>query len=195
MTRLSREEAEALLVFYANGSLDSEERDLVTDALEGDAALRHELFQINEMRNQMQAAEPANPGETAFYRLMKDVEKTPQESAETTSEPSSSRVSVLRVVLVVAVVAMLAQGAILWRGLSNGFDLASGSPQADLIVAFRPDAKENEIRELLLDLDLQIVSGPSSLGLYRLAGENPGMAVEALQSNPKVVESAENANE
>lgn len=195
MTRLSREEAEALLVFYANGSLDDVERGLVSDALETDVELQRELRMVLEMRSEMQASAPVSPGETAFYRLMKDVDRVPQDPTVIAIRQRGKRVSVLQAVLALAVVAMLAQGVILWQGLTGGFDLAAGSSRADLIVAFHPDAQESDIRTLLLDLDLQIVAGPSSLGLYRLTSDDPAAAIQVLQTQVNVVESAENANE
>lgn len=59
-----------------------------------------------------------------------------------------------------------------------GFGLASAMPEgaladADFTVAFNPDATEAEIRELLLSNGLEIVEGPSVLGLYGLVALDP----------------------
>lgn len=195
MTQISRQEAEALLVFYANGSLIGQERDLVEQALESDAELREELNMIAKLRAEMQSAEPANPGDTAYYRLMKEVEKTPQDVPPKTGAVAKGRISLSRAVLVLAMLALLVQSFVLWGMRDAEFSLASGGEGAELTVAFRPDASEAAIRSLLLELDLQIVSGPSSLGLYRLSSENPDQSVDALRVRSDVVESAENAND
>lgn len=197
MNKLTREETEALLVFYANDSLVGEERESVESALEQDAGLRGELALLRKLRAEMQAVKIRGAGEPAYFKLMKAIEQTPQDHSDPVgSAPVAGPTGWRRAAMVAALVVIAIQAAVLWRGGSDGeFGLASSGSSASLIVAFRPDAYESDIRNLLLDLELQIVSGPSSLGLYRLSGADPDLAVRALTAHPDIVESAENAND
>ena len=100
--------------------------------------------------------------------------------------------NLMNLALAASLAALLVQGVIFWRG-DIGVGLASGGSKGTITVAFQPDATEREIRDLLTELDLQIVSGPSSLGLYRLKGDGSATALQALMSRGNIVESAENA--
>jgi len=60
-------------------------------------------------------------------------------------------------------------------------------------VVFQPSASEAAIRELLLENKAQIVSGPSSIGIYEISFENEDgltAGLERLKQAPEIVESA-----
>src|SRR5690606_33504609 len=71
----------------------------------------------------------------------------------------------------VAVAALLGQ-TFLPRGAGapegGGYVLAGAEQPGALVVSFAPDAAEARLRDLLVGADLEIVAGPSALGLYRL---------------------------
>ena len=195
MNQMSRDEIEALLVFYANGTLDGDERDAVEAALEGDSTLRADLQHLIDFRAEMQSTALRDPGDLAFKKLMNEVDQTPQNNAADIPSSNSPKWPVSRWVAVAAVLALAVQTIVFWQSTTTGYELASGDNRSDVIVAFQPAATENDIRILLLELDLEIVSGPSSLGLYGLSSEQPAFAVDALTANPDVVESAQHAND
>lgn len=189
------DETRALLPFFVNGTLDEDERRVVLAALEADAGLREEARLLSSLRQDMQDAPLPHPGDTAFARLMKEVARTPQDPSPASEEQPQSpsrRGLGLRLALVAAVLVLALQSVTLWQN-RDGIRLASGDTADELIIAFQPDATERDIRDLLLELDLQIVSGPSSLGLYRVRSAAPEDDVAALSARQDIVESAENA--
>jgi hypothetical protein len=71
---------------------------------------------------------------------------------------------------------------------------AIAAPGGVLSVAFAPDATEAAIRALLLEQGLEIVAGPSALGLYVLRADDPEAARAALLAATGLVESADPAD-
>lgn len=188
-------ELQGLLPFYVNGTLSLDERAAVEADLEHDQDLRAALDETRSIYTDMQSEPMPYPGDTSLARLMKAIETVPQDQIPTTAQPGAARTpasTVLKLALVAALVALLVQGVIFWRG-DLGVGLASGGAEGTVTVAFQPNATESEIRALLTELDLQIVSGPSSLGLYQLRGNGTSAVLQALSSRTDVVESAENA--
>ena len=194
MTEQATLEAQGLLAFYVNGSLSDDERRAVEDALEQDAELRKELQDMQTVYDNMHSAPLPHRSDTGFARLMRAIDQTPQDVVEPAPAANTARSAtpVLKWALVAAFVALAVQSTVLWQA-NTGVGLASGGVQGDITVAFQPDASEQDIRDLLMTLDLQIVSGPSSLGLYQLKSADPVEDIQMLTANPDVVESAENA--
>lgn len=195
MTRSSSDLHE-LLPFYVNGTLSAEERARVEEALTDDAELRVALEETRRLYTDMRSEPAPRSADTNLARLMRAIDRTPQDAVSTTTdtrpEPRRTNGPILKLALAASLVALLVQGFVFWRG-DIGVGLASGNDKGTLTVAFQPDATESEIRALLTELDLQIVSGPSSLGLYRLKGDGSATALQALMSRGNIVESAENA--
>ena len=76
-------------------------------------------------------------------------------------------------------------------------DQASGDTQKRLTVAFQPDATQAEVSNLLIDLELEIVEGPTAIGLYKLVPEKgreqnalSELAME-LRNRPDLIESVD----
>lgn len=196
MTLLEKEEIDALLVFHANGTLSSEERLQVETAIARDPDLADDLSLLQALRAEMQEEPLPTAGALAQQRLMSAIVKSPQNSAAEAVQNTRAPWPVARLVAVLALVALVGQSFYTWRGSeAPGYELASSGARGDLLVAFNPDATEEMIRQTLLDLDLQIVSGPSSLGLYRLSSADPEAGEKALSARNDVIESVENATE
>ncbi len=184
---MTRDDFENLLVFKANGTLEGEELAALEAALASDAELRAELYALEAIRDTMQSDPVQSPGELGLARLMRDVEN----ETRVTEAPAAANDNVVpitrlrfwqaaaAVVLAVGIGFNLTDfgpGASVETSVAfedriaepAGFGLASGG-SSDFTVAFAPDATEAEIRGLLLDAGVEIVSGPSALGLYGLA--------------------------
>lgn len=172
-----------LLPFRANGTLEGAELAAVDAALAEDADLRAALAALTAIRQTMQAEEVASPGEIGLARLMRDVEAEPRETAPAPAAANDNMVPLSRLRIwqvAAAVVLTVGLGVNLPQfgpgsapmdspeSAPAGFTLASGGSDADFTVIFAPDATELEIRGLLLDTGLEIVSGPSALGIYGL---------------------------
>lgn len=170
-----------LLPFRANGTLEGADLAAVDAALAEDAELRADLAALTAIRDTMQAEEVASPGDFGLARLMRDVDAETRVSAPVAANDNVVPLSRLRIWQVAAAV-VLAVGigfnlpqvgpgsAPMERAESEpaGFTLASGGAEADFTVAFAPDATEADMRALLLAAGLEIVSGPSALGIYGL---------------------------
>jgi anti-sigma-K factor RskA len=173
---MTREEIEALLPFYVNGTLNEAERAMVEAALAAEPSLRDEVAALSAIRENLQA-EPAeySPGEMGLARLMREVEAeapaaAPRAPAEASARGAVTGVNRLwRIAAAVLLGVALVQGAFLLRGADRpGFELA-GAREAALQVTVRPDTTEAALRAALLAAGLEIVAGPSALGVYGLA--------------------------
>jgi hypothetical protein len=60
----------------------------------------------------------------------------------------------------------------------------------NLQITFKPEATERQIRELLRAQGVEIVSGPSALGVYQARAADPGKAAASLAAQSSVVEGA-----
>jgi hypothetical protein len=172
-----------LLPFRANGTLEGADLAAVDAALAEDADLRAELAALTAIRATMRAEEVASPGDFGLARLMRDVDAETRVAAPVAANDNVVPLSRLRIWQVAAAV-VLAVGigfnlpqigpgsAPMERAESEpaGFTLASGgaAAAADFTVVFASDATEAELRALLLQAGLEIVSGPSALGIYGL---------------------------
>lgn len=172
---------EGLLPFYVNGTLDADDRARVDAALAEDADLAAQLAVYRSMSSDVTARETANtPGEFGLARLMRDID-----AEEKTTPPQIQMQSPLwRYAAAVALALLVLQTAVVMLAPDQGFELAGGGTGAGdgpaLTVAFRSDATEAQIRDALLGLDLEIVSGPSAIGLYTLRALDDQAAAEAV---------------
>jgi len=183
----SQMEIEALLPFYVNGTLDEDERARVDDAIGANSGLRTQVEALRQIRASVRATETEHsPGEFGRARLMRDIERDTRNSS---SRPMPG--ALLAASIVAATVAL---GSILFvsRGGVDYQQASGGAVSQQFTVAFRPDASEREISDMLLEYGLGIVSGPSAVGLYRLDPGTPD-DIEALfselQKRVDVVES------
>lgn len=199
MTR-AREQVELDLAFFVNGTLEAEARAEVEALLAEDARLRSEAAALAAIREEMQAEEIRSPGEFGLARLLRDVGREGAGPVTVkTPEQAPARGWVWKVAAAVALVALVGQ-TLLMQGRTGdqGFELASAAQPGALVVSFAPAAQEEAIRSLLVGADLEIVGGPSALGLYRLdviEGGDLAQATEALRAAADIVESVENAAE
>ncbi|MEM6578201.1 MAG: hypothetical protein AAF678_06895 [Pseudomonadota bacterium] len=199
MSDMSREEAESLLVFLANETLQGDERAAVEAVVQGDADLAAELAALREMRRSLQNETlDRSPGEFGRARLMREIEA---ETASAVTHVVTSRASVTPFWKIAAVVLLGlfgAQSAFVYLQAEQGapdLQLASGGEAAQpagpiLRVEFASDATIGTIAGILTDLELVIVDGPSALGFYTLEALDATsymQAVDVLQSQPELV--------
>ncbi|WP_127109242.1 hypothetical protein [Pararhodobacter zhoushanensis] len=193
MTR-SPEEIALDLPFLINGTLSEADKAEIESLMAEDALLAAEHDALAAIRSEMQAEEIRSPGAFGLARLMRDVGR---ESEATVPTRAPSRSWMWQAVAAVAVVGLLAQ-TFYQRDTGESetrYALASADMPGALVVSFAPDATEETIRMLLVGQDLEIVAGPSALGLYRLDVVDGGdltAAAAALRRAPQIVESVEN---
>lgn len=183
---MTRDEAQELLPFHVNGTLEGDAADKVAEWLGRDAGLRAEAEALAALRQGMQDAPVASPGEAGLDRLMAGIDR-----AEPANRPGPPRLWQIAAVALLAVVLVQAF-FLLDLGGDDGYRLA-GAGEAAFRVTFSPDATEAEIRNVLLEAGVAIVDGPSAIGLYDLAPLEGVDAAEAedLLRGSDVVESVQ----
>ncbi len=197
MTDQDRREIEELLPFLANGTLEGAEKTRVEQAVAADANLAGELAALIAIRATMQAEEDTqSPGELGHARLMRALDKEASAPIKGAA-PKHSRPIFWQIAAGLLCAALLGQAV--WNaGPDDGdYTLASGG-EAPLTVTFAPDATEGQIRAILLEAGVEIVGGPSALGLYELSPlEDVELddATAILEEYQEILESIERAEE
>lgn len=159
-----RRAIEDLLPFYANGSLVGSERARVEAALADDEGLRAELQFLESLRRSVKhnaEAQAHSTGELGERRLLKRIrQERRRERVQRAWRPALAMAAGL---------ALLAQ-TFLISSLQGDLDELGmlGAVSGDIQIRFVPEATEADLRALLLELDAQIVDGPSVIGLYHL---------------------------
>lgn len=183
-----------LLPWVANQTATEEERREVEAYLEEDPDARHELEFVEKLRAGVKAAgSDTSPGELGLARLRRRIAEDRRAGAT-----SPSGIRWWQAAAIAATVLVAVQAAFLFGPIDEDGQLITATgPGLDgptIQVTFVAEAREAAIRELLLDLGLEIVEGPSAVGVYRLSVE-PDVAasdvVDALKAQPDIVFHAE----
>ncbi|MGR3813029.1 MAG: hypothetical protein ACU0AU_02960 [Cognatishimia activa] len=189
---LPRDEIEALLPFYVNGTLEGEELAAVEAAIANDEVLSADVATLRAIRTTMQEADTGfSPGEMGLARLMRDVESEPVQLQH------APRGRIWQVAAAVLLAVVIGQGALMLgqSGSGPGYELAGGV-SADLIITVVPNATEEQLRNALLDAGVEITAGPSALGLYELSvldGVTLEEAIGSLAAATGVIDTVEQA--
>jgi anti-sigma factor RsiW len=189
---ISRDEAMLLLPFLANGTLEGDELRQVEQAVENDPTLGAELAALRSIRLTMQS-DPIDysPGEIGLARLMREVELERKDAA-----PAGNSIWKIAAAMLLAVAVGQAVLLTMNRNQQSGYTLA-GETQAAFSITIQPNATEAELRAVLLDAGVEIVSGPSALGIYGLAltqGVSSETAAVELRNASDIIETLEIAD-
>jgi len=181
-------EIEALLPWYAAGTVSTDEARRVEAALDADPGLATHLARIHEERDaSIRSAEALGlPSSRAAAKLFTALDAEPDRKAS--MNPVSAALGragqwlaglsprALGLVAGAAVLALVAQGGLITGELLRGsetYSTASGgdtasSPGAYVLVGFQPEARAAEIGTLLRSVGGHIVDGPYPGGLFKL---------------------------
>ncbi len=188
-TNHPHDEIEALLPWYANGTLTSAETATVEQHLAHCPACRADLEQCRALATAVQSNEESwQPAPGGFDRLMAEIDRLEAKPVpvKTASPPLFQRfldwlgatpnpvrwtlalesMAVAALLLIVAVPMLKTTPE--YETLSSGTEQpAAKGPR--LRVVFADSATVGEIRQLLRDIDGNIVAGPTALGVYTVA--------------------------
>lgn len=180
---------EALLPWYANGTLSAEEAAEVEAALATDPLLRAHLVRIEDER--IAAIESAEalplPASRMADRLFAEIGKTAPAARPTllsrlfgglgeqiaALSPSQLGLSAAATALVLLVLGGALGGLVAQRELTQGYQTASGDSAVNpsgayLLIAFQPAATAAEIEQIVGSVGGSLVDGPRAGGLFKL---------------------------
>ncbi len=198
---LRRDEREALelLPWYVNGTLEGEERELVSRQVLASLTCRKELERLRSLHRLIQRDDPETAATgRAFERLMARIEAT---GAASTSRARhlGKAFTWTRLALVASVTAAVSM-QLWWSAdapsptprtyvtLTSSQPAVSGSAQ--LRVVFAPDVAETERMELLASHGLVIAGPPRHDGVVMLRfsdGTDQPAIVAALKRDPRII--------
>lgn len=190
---------EALLPWYAAGTLSPEDTRAVEDALAQDPLLRAQLERVEAERLEtIRSAEAMPlPSSRMADRLFAEIARSAPVARPSWSErlfaPLGDWLAALTgpqlgmgaaaAAVALVVLGGVVGGTIAGRGVTGGYQTASGPEAVNpagafLIVGFEPDAKAADIETLVGSLNATIVDGPRAGGLYRLRIGEESMTAE-----------------
>ena len=170
------ERFEELLPWYANGTLEGEDRAFVEAYLEQNPAARSELEWYRSLQQRVRENVPAVPATIGLARTMRLI----QGDRPTFSERVSAFFGNLglRPSYALAALAVVAvQGGVITSLLGDVRDNADQIRALRAVrveegpmlkVSFAPEAKETDIRMLLVQVHGELAGGPGQLGDYYL---------------------------
>ncbi len=205
----AHEEAQELLPWLANGSLAGTELERVQAHLQTCADCRTELALLHTLRAADPGPAPVGDPEAALARLLPQLdEPASAQPARTPAQTGTAPVlpgwrarlaandrSWLRVAVALQMCVIAALGAMLARPPAS-LDAQAGAyrllgagegARSSLVVTFRPDTPERELRRIVLAGGARVVGGPTATGAWLLdTGDAPGTVLARLRAEPAV---------
>jgi hypothetical protein len=192
------DEAEEMLPWYANGQLDQADRERVEEHLSACASCRRQLDLERRLIDEFQAMVPEV--ESGWARLRKRIETQASAPARVVRPPKPGPLAEAWAFLTRPAVAMLAAAQVAFVVIAGAMLMSLGQPAyhtlssapapatGNVIVMFRADATEEEIRKVLRSAGASLVDGPTPANAYLLhvAPERRQVALEKLQSDETV---------
>ncbi|WP_417268737.1 hypothetical protein [Celeribacter sp.] len=185
----SRQRLEALLPFYVNGTLEGDELLHVRAALDADEELRRQVQSLEAVREQMQGEELSySPGELGFARLSNAIDGQRRPAAGLWRTGLVAACAALVAVVVTVQVQRPEEALPLYEQASSAVDVPY------LQVGFQSGVSMDDITALLSEVEVDIVAGPSAVGLYQLStheGVNAAQALAELEEHSDLVDFVE----
>jgi hypothetical protein len=191
-----RERFEELLPWYANGTLGPEDRAFVEAYLEQHPDARGELDWYRSLQQRVQENAPAVPATIGLARAMRLIQGDRPTMAERISAFFGN--FGLRPSYAFAALAVVAvQGGVILNMLGDARENADEIRALKAVrveegpmlkISFAPDAKETDIRMLLVDVHGVLAGGPGQLGDYyvRVPAGSEAAALTQVQRAPIV---------
>lgn len=189
----AHDEAEELLPWYVTGQLEEADRTRVEQHLSSCSKCREQLTFERRMVQEFRAQAPEV--DSGWARLRDRIEQR-QNAPSPIHRAANDFWNVVRqpgvMALAAAQVGFLIVGGSVLLSLSQpsyrALGSAPASPTANVIVIFRADATEEDIRDALKTNNASIVGGPTSADAYllRVPARQRQLALAKLQSNDEV---------
>lgn len=203
-------EAQQALPWLANGTLQGAELARVQEHLQACALCRADLSLLHTLRGAGEGAAPACDVDAALARLLPQLDAPAAAQPDPTPVPapvlearpgwrarlaandrSWLRAGVLLQCAVIAVLAVqLLRPAAGPDAQTAGYRaLAAGDgARASMVVAFKPDTLEHELRRIVIASGARVTGGPTATGAWLLeTAEPPAAVVARLRAEPAVL--------
>jgi hypothetical protein len=181
-------EADRLLPWYINGTLEEDERVQLEQHLAECAQCQREAAWLRMLQEDF--AEQAQQDDASPQRRHPRHHAATRSGARPAGLTRKRRERWLAWLAAMQAVAILALGVIMFRAQHAPYRTLSapGGKGALLVVAFDPRTTEAQMRELMRSDDARIVGGPTESGVYilRVADEREAATRKALLASPQV---------
>jgi anti-sigma factor RsiW len=193
--------AQQVLPWLANGTLHSAERDRVRSHLRSCARCRADLDLLRAVHDAGPVPAPACDPERALARMLARIDPAaaPAAPAVGTLERWRARIAAndrrwlrgavaLQACLIAGLALLLvrppspADDAGAYRGLG-----ASAPAAAAIVVTFRPDTPERELRRIVRDSGAHVAGGPTASDAWLIDGGDTKAVLKRLRAEPAVV--------
>jgi anti-sigma factor RsiW len=189
-------DAQEALPWLANGTLDDAERNRLCAHLRSCARCRDELDLLHALRAAEPGPAPGCDPERAWARMLPRLDAAPVAPpaagmlARWRGRIAANDRSWLRRAVAVQACLIAVLAALLLRpGEEPAYRGLGAAPavQADIVVVFRPDTPERELRRIVHASGASLVGGPTAADAYLLNGGDTAAAVRRLRAEPAVV--------
>lgn len=196
---LSHQAAQELLPWFVTGALCADEMALVREHMRTCAQCRIDADLHRKLRAMQPAPSALPDAERAFARLQPFLVTAPRPSAHAPARPGPSafwrrlygtgstwtRWTLAAQAVVIALLLMRPNAGPAWyRALGTPANAAG-----NVVVMFKPDTTEQELRRILQESGARLVDGPTATDAYvlRVPGAQQRQAIAMLRSKPAVI--------
>jgi anti-sigma factor RsiW len=193
MAKTTHDQADELLPWYATGQLEPADRALVEGHLASCARCQRQLATERALVDQFQAFSPEV--DSGWAQLRGRIEARPPARPAVVESLREFWHALTRPVIAAfaaAQLALVALAAFVFQSLSQPTYVALGSApvaaSANVIVMFRPDAQEAELRRAIQSTGATLVGGPTDADAYLLhvQPDSRAIALQKLQRDSQV---------
>jgi|KBSSwiStaDraftv2_1062776.scaffolds.fasta_scaffold39749_3 anti-sigma factor RsiW len=188
-------ETEELLPWYVTGQLDQHEREAVERHLAGCAQCEKQLRLERRLAEELRATTP--DVELGWQRLRNRIQPPPARRNRKASLASrawraASRPAVATALAAQLALVVIAGGIAAYVNQPPAYHVLGAAPvpaSANLVVVFKPDTREEQLRRLLDSNGASLVGGPTDADAYLLHVPDAARAdvVTRLQARPEIV--------
>jgi anti-sigma factor RsiW len=193
-------EAQQLLPWLANGTLADPELTRVQDHLEACAECRAELSLLHTLRGAGPSTAPECDMDSALARLMPQLDESAPADTPTVPRTWRDRVAAndhlwlrtgvaLQFCVIVALGILLAKSPATPGGQAGDYRALAATPavRSSMVVSFKPETPEGEVRRILHASGARVVGGPTATGAWLLETDGaPATAAMILRAEPAV---------
>ncbi len=177
-----------LLPLYLNDQLSVEQIKLVRRMVDDSQSLQEELIFLQSIKHSIKSENIKSPGEWGFMRLKHDILAEESRSEHITpSDVEKNKQGWWQKIAIAASFAFVIQSGYIIQKYSiqpeRYHTLSAIELKNAVKVKFMAGVSESDIRTLLINLEGNIVKGPSAVGIYYIIFEDRQSAVVSLNTS------------